>query len=309
MDENTIIEEDTKPKIIEIKDMLSKIVKLPEATNNIVEEDNKPKIDVKDLLTKIVKSPENKQYNAVTNLLDKIILDKEKTNDKLFILSAAYDRIFKKFNTISLAILILSSIVTLIEAFRLSIVEFSNNADWLNINTVIISFIVNILSLSIGTIITILSSIVRFKNYREILEQLKDKQNLLINYRDKYNKKYEKILNLLAFDCLSIEEIKTINEKINEYDNEIKTINVMEYLRNEHILRFNKYKALFDFELRKLEIDKYNAIQKYEKNAGVGIDFLNDEKKQNNLQQYNIIKKAKETLLNKNKSNKNIIEL
>lgn len=308
IDENTIIQEDTKPKIIEIKDILNKIVKLPPEPSTIIEEETKPKIDVKDLLTKIVKPPENKQYNAVTSLLDKIILDKEKTNEKLFILSAAYDKIFKKFNSISLAILILSSIVTLIEAFRLSIVEFSNNADWLNINTVVISFAINILTLSIGTIITILSSIVRFKNYREILEQLKDKQNLLINYRDKYNKKYEKILNLLAFDCLTIEEVKTINEKISEYDNEIKTINVMEYLRNEDILKFNKYKAIFDFELRKLEIDKYNAIQKYEKHAGLGIDFINSEKKNKNLFSYNIIKKAKETLLNKN-NNKKVVEL
>jgi hypothetical protein len=97
----------------------------------------------------------------------------------------------------------------------------------------------NLITLSIGTVITILSSIIRFKNYREILEQLKDKQNLLIAYRENYNKKYEKVLNLLAFDNLSLEELKNINEKIVEYDNDIKTINVMEYLRNEDILKFN----------------------------------------------------------------------
>ncbi len=273
--------------------------------NSIIEDKTKV-FDVKDLLTKIVTakpiSQDNKQYDAVTNLLNKIVIDKEKTNDKLFILSAAYDKIFKKFNSISLAILILSSIVTLIEAFRLSIVEFSNNSESLNINTIIISFAINIMTLSIGTVITILSSIVRFKNYREILEQLKDKQNLLINYRDKYNKKYEKVLNLLAFNSLTIEEVKTINEKIIEYDNDIKTINVMEYIRNDDILKFNKYKAYFDFELRKIDIDKHVAIQKYESQSTLTIDDINESKKKGNIIQYGIIKKLKETLLNKDKN-------
>lgn len=262
---------------------------------------NLPQLLANDYITgKLLQNAnENKHNEAIVDLLNKIATDKEKTNDKLFIISAAYDKVFKKFNSISLSILILSSIVTLIEAFRLSIMEYVNNSNTLNIDTDVISFAMNIVTLSTGTIITILSSIIRFKNYREILEQLKDKQNLLINYRDKYSKKYEKVLNLLAFDSLTVEEIKTLNEKIAEYDNDIKTINVMEYLRNEDIIKFNKYKAYFDFELRKIDIDKQIAIQNYEASAGLTVEDIHDGKKKTNLNKYMAIKKLKEHLIQK----------
>lgn len=243
------------------------------------------------------KAQSDQHFQAVVNLLNHIATDKTKTNDKLFIISAAYDKIYKKFNNISLSILILSSIVTLIEAFRLSIVEFVNNNTKIEADVYIISFTMNIITLSIGTVITILSSIVRFKNYREILEQLKDKQNLLISYREKYNKKYEKILNLLAFDNLTKEELVSINEKIIEYDNDIKTINVMEYLRNEDIIRFNKYKAYFDFHIRKIDIDKEIAIQKYESEAGITMEDI--KKKNDNVGKYLTAKKLKDFLLKK----------
>jgi hypothetical protein len=247
------------------------------------------------------KSEENKHYEAVVDLLNHISTDKEKTNDKLFIISAAYDKVNKKFNEISLCILILSSIVTLIEAFRLSIVEFvSNNPSWMA-NNDIISFIMNIITLSIGTVITVLSSIIRFKNYREILEQLKDKQGLLIAYREKYNKKYEKVLNLLAFDNLAPEDIGSINDKIAEYDNDIKTINVMEYLKNEDIIRFNKYKAYFDYEIRKIDIDKAVAIQKYESQAGMTLKQIQDKSK--NIAKYKSAQKLKEYLFKKRGAN------
>jgi hypothetical protein len=247
---------------------------------------------------KLLKNAEDSKHNeAVVDLLNHITTDKEKTNDKLFIISAAYDKVYKKFNNISLCILIMSSIVTLIEAFRLSILEFVNNNTNIVADVHVISFTMNLITLSIGTVITILSSIIRFKNYREILEQLKDKQNLLIAYREKYNKKYEKVLNLLAFDNLSLEELKNINEKIVEYDNDIKTINVMEYLRNQDILKFNKYKAVFDFEIRKIDIDKEIAIQKYENQAGIKLQDIQNKKK--NINKYMTVKRLKEYLLQK----------
>jgi hypothetical protein len=268
-------------------------------SNEITEKPNIQQFLSNDYITQklLQKAEESKHNDAVVNLLNHITTDKEKTNDKLFIISAAYDKIYKKFNNISLCILIMSSIVTLIEAFRLSILEFVNNNENIQADVYIISFTMNLITLSIGTVITILSSIIRFKNYREILEQLKDKQNLLIAYREKYNKKYEKVLNLLAFDNLSLEELKNINEKIVEYDNDIKTINVMEYLRNEDILKFNKYKATFDFEIRKIDIDKEIAIQKYENQAGIKLEDIQNKKK--DINKYMTIKRLKEYLLQK----------
>jgi len=279
------------------------------SNDNVLESfKNLPQLLANDYITEklLQKTEENKHHEAVVDLLNHITTDKEKTNDKLFIISAAYDKVYIKFNNISLCILILSSIVTLIEAFRLSIMEFVNNNENIIADVGIISFIMNLITLSIGTVITILSSIVRFKNYREILEQLKDKQNLLISYREKYNKKYEKVLNLLAFDNLTVEEIKNINEKIVEYDNDIKTINVMEYLRNKDILKFNKYKANFDFEIRKIDIDKEIAIQKYENQAGIRLEDIQNKKKNIGIGKYVAIKKLKNYLLQKKEENSDI---
>lgn len=201
--------------------------------------------------------------DAVVELLEHISSDKEKTNNKLFIISAAYDKVYHKYYGMSLAILILSAFVTLIEALRLSIVDFINHNTVDAINTEHVSFIMNVLTLSIGTVITLLSSIIRFKNYRETLEQLKDKQNLLITFRDKYNKKYNEALKLLATNSLTMEDIKHIDAKLTEYDNNIKSINILEHLRNEQLLAFNQYKAYFDFNMEKIKIDKKVAIKKY----------------------------------------------
>ena len=210
----------------------------------------------------------NQQYEAVISLLNNITQEKEKVNDKLFIITAAYDKIYKKYNGISLVVLVLSSIATLFEALRLSIVDYIEKQQPL-VDIETISFIMNLIILFIGTIITISSSIIRFRNYREILEQLKDSQAILISYRDKYNKKYQKVLNLLALDTLGEDEIQHISEKISEYDDAIKSVNVLQYLRNDEIIKFNKYKAFFDFQLRKIDIDKQIAINKYENLSGI----------------------------------------
>ena len=77
----------------------------------------------------------------------------------------------------------------------------------------------------------------------------------------------------------------------------------MEYLRNADILRFNKYKAYFDFELRKIDIDKHVAIQKYESQSTLTIDDINEDKKNANLQQYGLIKRMKDYLLQKDSKN------
>jgi hypothetical protein len=269
-------------------------------------EDNKlnvlPKLLAQQLMEKVTQMNTNKQQEAVMHLLNHISTNKSRTNDKFFILSAAYDKLYKKYNNISLLILILSSVVTLVEAFRLSIVDFINKSDIDTSHIEIISFCMNIMTLFTGTIITILSSIIRFKNYREILEQLKDKQNLLINYREKYSKKYEKILNLLAFDCLTKEDIMSIHDRVIEYDNDIKTINVMEFLRNEDILKFNKYKTHFDFEMYKMDVDKEIAIKRYEKSVGLTMDEIKKNEVKTNNHGYMRMKGLKEFLLRRTKN-------
>jgi len=250
---------------------------------------------------KLLKNIEhNQQYESVIGLLNNITNEKEKVNDKIFIITAAYDKIYKKYNSISLVVLVLSSIATLLEALRLSIVDYiAKQQPTISIET--ISFIMNLVILFIGTVITISSSIIRFRNYREILEQLKDSQAILISYRDKYNKKYQKVLNLLALDVLEEDEIHTITEKINEYDDAIKSVNVLQYLRNDEIIKFNKYKAFFEFEMRKIDIDKQVAINKYENTSGIK-NIINNEKsnpKIDDMNKYSKIQKLKRFLQQK----------
>ena len=130
----------------------------------------------------------------VEELLTRIIDSKNETSTRLFMVTEAYDKYNREYYIISLTILILSSVITFIEAIRLSII--SN--DYMNISKYsdLINFILHILLLTNGTIITILSSIIRFKNYREFLEGLKDAQLQLVKFKNKYMRQYY-IINLL----------------------------------------------------------------------------------------------------------------
>ena len=80
---------------------------------------------------------------------------------------------------------------------------------------------------------------------------------------------------MIAFDNINEENLKEMNDKINEYDENVKTINVLEYLRNDDIIKFHKYKAYFDLELQKIEIDKLKELNEYEKNSGIEVSSNN----------------------------------
>lgn len=263
----------------------------------------KPSITGSTGVASAIGNKEPTRLEAIDFLLDTIVKEKDKTQDRIFLVSAAYDKIYSKYNSISLFVLILSSISTLLEAFRLTLIEFIDKGGYnIDINT--IQFVMNSTILTTGTIITVLSSIVRFRNYRETLEQLKDSRAFLINYRDKYNKKYQKVLNLLAFDSLDRQEIKDIQEKIHAYDDDIKSVNILQYLRNKDILKFTKYKAFFDYEMKKIESDKKKAVEKYEKKdktqESINTDTIGKLKKILNLQKLQRIKKY---LFQKNDNN------
>lgn len=183
-------------------------------------------------------------------------------NNQLFIVSAAYDKIYRKYNIISLLTLILSSITTFIEAFKLTFKQFINDNDmkYININYINITFDISILL--IGTIITILTSIVRFRNYRENLEKIKNIQNSLLNLKFRYNKMLE-IINIYNLTNTLDEKIyKELNNKLIEINKDFREINVLELLRNRDIILFNKLKADFEIELENINIYKELKIKK-----------------------------------------------
>tara|TARA_B100001540_G_scaffold317793_1_gene353000 strand:- start:1895 stop:2746 length:852 start_codon:yes stop_codon:yes gene_type:complete len=194
------------------------------------------------------------------NLLERIIKSKTDTSTRLFMVTEAYDRYNKEYYTISLTILILSSIITFIEALRLTIIEYisKDNNDKLMIYN--ITFTLNISLLVIGTIITILSSIIRFKNYKEILEGLKEAQTLLVNYKNKYSKQYYILDNINSQD-----KLYEISNKISDYDKKVKSINYFQYIENKNIIEYNERKIKFDLDIFKIKATLQNELERFSK--------------------------------------------
>jgi hypothetical protein len=108
--------------------------------------------------------------------------------------------------------------------------------------------------LSLGIVITILSSYIRFKNYREILEELREKQNIIIEYIDKYKKQKNNLeyIYQIKEDDINFEEIEKIRNDIAEYDTKIESTNILEYLTTKDIIKFNDYKGDFEFKINEI---------------------------------------------------------
>lgn len=203
----------------------------------------------------------NDNFETKTNnLLERIIKSKTDTSTRLFMVTEAYDRYNKEYYRISLTILILSSIITFIEALRLTIIEYisKDNNDKLMIYN--ITFTLNISLLVIGTIITILSSIIRFKNYKEILEGLKEAQTLLVNYKNKYSKQYYILDNIKSQD-----KLYHISNKISDYDKKVKSINYFQYIENKNIIEYNEKKIKFDLNIFKIKATLQNELERFSK--------------------------------------------
>ena len=214
-------------------------------------------------------------------LLSRIIDSKNEASTRLFMVTEAYDKYNKEYYIISLTILILSSIITFIEAVRLSIIDTKNTNIISNSDT--INFTLHILLLVNGTIITILSSIIRFKNYREFLEGLKDAQLQLVKYKNKYMRQYYIIKYNYVNKIIQEQDITKISDKITLYDREVKSINYFQFIKNTDIIKYNKTKAKFDvsiFEIKTSTANNFEEITKKRENEYININNENDINKE-----------------------------
>ena len=193
---------------------------------------------------------ENKIINKKNKLLEFIDLYLKKINNNIYIISCKYDIIYYRYNNILLTILILSTIITLIQSFQLLLLYYNN----INNNKLIL--ITNLICLCLITILTILSSIIKFKNYFIIMGKLKDIQHILFIYKLSYNKQKELLIFFDINGNLSEEIFKKLYNKIIDYNNEIKDINIYENIRNNEIIKFNKNK-----NKNKNKNGKYNLFQ------------------------------------------------
>ena len=213
----------------------------------------------------------------IDQLLSRIIDSKNESSTRLFMVTEAYDKYNREYYIISLTILVLSSIITFMEAIRLLIIT-NKNYDLIK-NSYIINFTLHILLLVNGTIITILSSIIRFKNYREFLEGLKDAQLQLVKYKNKYMRQYYIIKYNYVNKIIEEQDIIKISDKIILYDRMVKSINYFQFIKNSDIIRYNKTKARFDvsiFEIKTSTANIFEEITKKRENEYININNEND---------------------------------
>ena len=200
----------------------------------------------------------NDTFTEIINKKDKLLIsikeNKKKINTSLYIISAKYDLIYFRYNRISLLILIISTLMTFIQAVSLTLVNYENNSSNLSpyISKESISLIVDMFGLFLGTLLTILSSIVKFRNYRENMEKLKNIHDILFNYKIMYNKQRKLIDFYILSNNLSTETFDKLVENIENINREIKDINIFENIRIKDIIKFNGIKVNHDIELQKL---------------------------------------------------------
>mgnify|MGYP001371006790 CR=1 FL=1 len=168
----------------------------------------------------------------------------DKITEKLQYVSLKFDIVKNKFNSYSLTILVVSAMITLSDALKLLILQFIGKNN-LNIDPNTIDFVLNILSLIMGTYMTVIASIIRFQNYREKMEKLKEMQDKLIHVKALYNRE-------LAVLRLNKNEEKTlvedVQDKLTEYDSIINEVNIISEITNEEMIVFSK--KISDFKLQ-----------------------------------------------------------
>ena len=215
--------------------------------------------------------------NQIKNIDNTLI----KIKKQLFIATVAYEKYYKRYYNITLTLFIFSSIVTFIDALRLIIIEYVNKSDVILINEHLLTTLVNALLLSLGILITILTSFVRFKNYREILEELREKQNIMIGYIDKYKKQKNNLefLYQTKEDDIKIEEIEKIKNDIAEYDTILVSTNILQFLTTQDILKFNNFRLEFEFKKKEILFNYNKKFKTLEDNENI-IKSQNDEENQ-----------------------------
>ena len=182
-----------------------------------------------------IEDSKNDILNKKNKLLEFIELSVRKINNNLHIISFKYDIYYNKYNNISLTILIFSTLITFIQSVHLFILYNINN-----VNKDEIIFITTLISLFISTLLTILSSIIKFRNYTIIMSKLKDIQNILFSYKLSYNKQKQLLLFFDINGKLDNKIFDNLYNKIFEYNNEIKDINIYENISINDIIKFKK---------------------------------------------------------------------
>ena len=190
-------------------------------------------------------------------LKNHIIKKTDKISDKLQYVSIKFDIVKNKFNSYSLTILVVSAMITLSDALKLLILQFVGKNN-LNIDPNTIDFVLNILSLMMGTYMTVIASIIRFQNYREKMEKLKEMQDKLIHVKALYNRE-------LAVLRLNKNEEKTlvedVQDKLSEYDSIVDEVNIISEITNKEMIVFSKKISDFKLQITTIKNDENTRLR------------------------------------------------
>lgn len=206
-------------------------------------------------------------------LYEEILKRIKKLKDLLYLVSVKYDNIVGKYNLLSISIIVISTFLTLIEAIKLLGVDYmtnkinndnhdhendDNKIDSHDYNTQVVIkygsskisnfiFASDILMLFFSTTIIFISSVIRFYNYREIMENLKKTQSKISNYIYLYDKQK---LQLLLYRN-DKEQFEVIRATIEGYYNNIKEeFNEQIQFRHTNLIKLYDIKYRDDAVLR-----------------------------------------------------------
>jgi hypothetical protein len=186
--------------------------------------------------------------NKKMRMIEVMQNQKSKLGDELQLISLKYDNISKMFNLYSMAILILSAVITLFDALNLLVIQFMKTYNYTNEDLTAVDFVVNIFTLIMGTALTIISSVIRFKNYREKMEKFKDIQEKLITIKGNYTKDIT-ILQLSDDD----RTIDMVQQNMKENDNILNSVNIVSEISNKEIVRFLNYMSEFKNKITEIK--------------------------------------------------------
>jgi hypothetical protein len=186
--------------------------------------------------------------NKKMRMIEVMQNQKSKLGDELQLISLKYDNISKMFNLYSMAILILSAVITLFDALNLLVIQFMKTYNYTNEDLTAVDFVVNIFTLIMGTALTIISSVIRFKNYREKMEKFKDIQEKLITIKGSYTKDIT-ILQLSDDD----RTIDMVQQNMKENDNILNSVNIVSEISNKEIVRFLNYMSEFKNKITEIK--------------------------------------------------------
>jgi hypothetical protein len=210
-------------------------------------------------------------------LKNQIINNKEKISNDLQIISLKYDKICRLFNIYSLAILFLSAFITLSDALKLLIGQLLVDTNDKTINKDIFAFAINVITLVSGTILTILSSVIRFQNYREKMETLRDMQEKLICVKG------DNTRNTVILDMAKDEDdhlVKLVEENMKDNAHIINSINIISEISNTEIIKFHNYMADYKNSIAEIKskekVNEFIIKKKLENSIKNIIDIKNE---------------------------------